>query len=57
MKNTITEVKNSLEGINSKVDDTKELISNLDDRVKEITQAEQEKEKKFSLNEDCLRDL
>lgn len=47
MKNTITEVKNSLEGINSKVDDTKELISNLDDRVKEITQAEQEKEKNF----------
>ena len=34
-------MKNSLEGINSWVDDTEEQGSNLDDRVDNITQAEQ----------------
>ena len=43
MENTITEIKNILEGINSRLDDTEEWISELEDRVVEIIQAEQEK--------------
>ena len=35
-----------LEGINSRLDDTEEQMSKLEDRVVEITQAKQEKEKK-----------
>ena len=57
MKNTITEIKNTLEGINSRLDDTEELISKLDDRVMEITQAEQRKGKGILKNKDSLRDL
>jgi len=43
MKYTITEMKNTLEGINSRLDDTKEQISKLKDRVMENTEAEQKK--------------
>ena len=46
LKNKIMEMKNSLEGINSRVDDTEEWISNLDERLEEITQAKQKKELK-----------
>ena len=46
MKNTILEMKNSLEGLNSRVDDT-ERISKLDERLEEITQAEHIKEKRI----------
>ena len=41
-----TEIKNTLERINSRLDDTEEWISKLEDRVLEITQAEQKKENK-----------
>ena len=49
-------MKTSLGGTKSRADDTKEQISNLDDRVEEITQAEQKKEK-IKKNKDSLRDL
>ena len=45
MKNTITEVKNTLKGINSRLNVTEEWISELEDRVVEITAAEQKKKK------------
>ena len=38
VKNTITEMKNTLEGINSRWGDTQECISNLEDKIMEITQ-------------------
>ena len=41
MKNIVLERKTSLEGLNSRVDDTEERISKLDKRLEEITQAEQ----------------
>ena len=41
LNSTITEVKNSLKGVNSRLDDTEEQISKLEDRVVEITEAEQ----------------
>ena len=43
MKNTITEMKNTLEGINSRLNDIKAQISNLEDKVVEITAIEQKK--------------
>ena len=45
MKNTITEIKKKLKGINMQSDDTEEQISKLEDRVVEIIQAVQKKEK------------
>ena len=44
MKNTITEMKNSLEGINSRLNDTEKQISKLEDRVVKITATKQKKE-------------
>ena len=46
-KNIITEMKN--EGINSRLDYSEEEISNLEDRVVEITQSEQQKEKNIMI--------
>ena len=37
-------MKNTLEGIKSRLDDREEWISKLEDRIVEITQAEQKKE-------------
>ena len=45
MNNTINEIKNSLEGINSRITEAEEGISNLEDKIVEITTAEQNKEK------------
>ena len=47
MKNTILEMKNSLEGLESPVGDTEEGICVLDERLEEITQGEQVKEKRI----------
>ena len=44
VKNTLTEVENALEGTD-RVDDTEGSISELEDRVKEITEAEWERKK------------
>ena len=56
MKNTITEMKNTLEGINSRLNDTEKEISELEDRVLEITNTKQKK-KRMKRNEDSLRDF
>ena len=39
--------KNSLEGINSRITEAEERISDLEDQIVEITTAEQNKEKKW----------
>ena len=57
MKNTITEMKNTLEGINSRINNTEEWISELEDRAVEIADAEQRGKKRMKRNEDSLRDL
>ena len=58
IKTTITKIKNTLEGLNGRLNDTEEWISKLEDRVVEITDAEQKKRKKRILKtEDNLRDL
>lgn len=43
MKNKVSEMKNTLEGINSRLNDTEKWISELEDRVMETTQVEQKK--------------
>ena len=57
MNNTITEKKNTLEGINSRITEAEEQISDLEDRMVEISAAGQNKEKRMKRNEDSLRDL
>ena len=57
MNNTITEIKNTLEGINRRITETEEPISELEDRRVEITAEEQNKEKRMKGNEDSLRGL
>ena len=50
MNNTITEMKNSLEGNNSRITEAEEWINDLEDKIVEITTAEQKKEKKNEKN-------
>ena len=45
MNNTITEMKTTLEGINSRITEAEEQISDLEDRLVEFTAAEKNKEK------------
>ena len=37
MNNTINEIKNSLQGINSRINEAEEWISDLEDKIVEIT--------------------
>ena len=46
MNNTITEIKNNLKGINSRITEAEEWISELEDRMMEINKAEWKKIKK-----------
>ena len=57
MNNKINEIKNSLEGINSRITEAEEWISDLEDKIVEITTAEQDKERRMKRIEDSLRDL
>ena len=44
MNNTINEIKNTLEGTNSRITKAEERISDLEDKIVEITTTEQNKE-------------
>ena len=57
MNDTINEINNSLEGINSRITEAEERRSDLEDKIVEITIAEQNKEKIMKKIEDSLRDL
>ena len=57
MNNTINEIKNPLEGINSRIIEAEEWIRDLEDKIVEITTKEQNKEKRMKRIEDSLRDL
>ena len=54
--NTVTEIKNALEGISSRISEAEEWISELEDKM-EITSAEQNKVKRMKRAEESLRDL
>ena len=57
MNNTITEMKTTLEGINSRITEAEERIRDLEDGMVEFTAVEQNKEKRMNRNQDSLRDL
>ena len=57
MNNTITEIKNTLEGIISRICEAEEWISELKDKMVEITSEKQNKVKRIKRTEDSLRDL
>ena len=50
MNNTITEVKNTLEGINSRITEAEERISDLEGRMVEFTAVGHNKEKRMQRN-------
>ena len=53
----ITEIKNILEGINSRTSEAEEQISELEDKMVEITSEEQNKVKSIKRTKESLRDL
>ena len=57
MNNTITKTKNTLEGTNIRITEEEEQISELEDRMVEITAEEQNKGKRMKIIEDSLRNL
>ena len=57
MNETINEIKNSLEGINSRITEAEDRIRDLEDKIVEITATEQNKEKRMKRIEDCFRDF
>ena len=57
MNHTINEIKNFLEGINSRITDAEERISDLENKIVEIITTEENKEKRMKRIEDSLRDL
>ena len=57
MNSTITEMKNTLEGINSRITVAEEQISDPEERMVKFTAAEENKEKSMKRNEDSLGDL
>ena len=56
VNNTIAEMKTTLQGINSRITEAEERISDLEDTTVEFTAVEQNKEKRMKRNEDSLRD-
>jgi len=57
MNNAINEIKNTLEGTNSRIVEAEDRISEVEDRIVEINESEMKKEKRIKRNEDNLRDL
>ena len=57
MDNTVSKIKNTLEETNGRVTEEEEWISELEDKMVEMTEAEQNKQKRMKRNEDRLRDL
>ena len=55
--NTTTEIKNTLEGINIRISEAEERISELGDKMVEITSEEQNKVKRKKRAEESLRGL
>ena len=54
MTNKINEIKSSLEGINSRITEAEEWISDLEDKIVEITTAEKKKKRITTINSKLL---
>ena len=57
MNNAISEIKNTLEGTNSRIMEAEYRISEVEDRMVEINESERKKEKRIKRNENNLRDF
>ena len=57
MNNAINDIKNTLEGTNSRITEAEDRISEVEDRMVEINEAERKKEKWIKRIEDNLRDF
>ena len=57
MNNAINDIKNTLEGTNSRITEAEYRISEVEDKMVEINESERIKEKRIKRNEDNLRDL
>ena len=57
MNNATNEVKNTLEGSNSRITEAEVRIREVEDRMVEINETERKKEKRIKRNEDNLRDF
>ena len=57
MNNAINEIKNTLEGTNSRITEAEDRISEVEDSMVEINEEERKKEQRIKRNEDNLRDL
>ena len=57
MNNPINEIKNSSEWINIRITEAEQRITDQEDKILEITTAEQNKEKRMKRIEDSIRDL
>ena len=55
--NAINEIKNILEGTNSRIMEAEDRISEVEDKMVELNGTERKKEKQIKRNEDNLRDL
>ena len=47
MNNAISEIKSTLEGTNSRITEAEDTISEMEDRMVEINEAERKKEKRI----------
>ena len=54
---TITEIQNTLEGINSRISEAEEWISVLEHKIVEITYEKQNKVKRMKITEDTLSEI
>ena len=57
MNNVITEIKSTVEGTNIRITEAECRISEVEDRMVEINEAERKKEKRIKGNEDNLREI
>ena len=57
MNNAIIEIKSTLEGVNNRIIEEQDKISEMEDRMVEINEAERKKEKRIKRNEHNLRDI
>ena len=57
MNNTINEIKNTLEGNNSRIVEAEDRLSEVEDRMVEINETKRKKGKRIKRNEDNFRDL
>ena len=57
MNNAKNEIKNTLDGTNSRITEAEDRINEVEDRVVELNETERKKEKRMKRNEDNLRDF